>query len=76
MKAKLLRRIRKNWYIGITDTNTYACVQKRGFGADEWVGLHGFFIHILLIIGYGDIQAWRITEKHFAKKKERVFNKE
>lgn len=76
MKAKLLRRIRKNWFIGITDTKTYVSIQKKGFGADEWYELHNFLVHILRLTGCGDIESWRMVEKHTAKRKKRVYHKE
>ena len=76
MKAKLLRRIRKNWFIGITDAKTYVSVQKSGFGADEWYELHNFLVDILRLTGCGDVEAWHITEKHFNKRRKRVYHKE
>ena len=76
MKAKLLRRIRKNWFIGITDARTYVYVQKRGFGAYEWCRLENFIEHILRLTGCGDIEAYYIVEKHFNKREKRTYHKE
>lgn len=76
MKAKLLRRIRKNWFIGITDAKTYVCIQKRGFGADEWSGLNNFFEYLLKLTGCGDIESYNIVQKHFNKRAKRIFHKE
>lgn len=68
MKAKLLRRIRKNWFIGITDDGTYALVQKRGYASSEWYGLENFYAHILQLVGLTEINAWNIIEVHLAKR--------
>lgn len=76
MKAKLLKRIRKNWFIGITDARTYVSVQKHGFGADEWYDLENFLVHILRLTGYDDIDAYYIVEKHFSQRKKRIYHKE
>lgn len=75
MKAKLLKMIRKNWFIGITDARTYVSVQKQGFGADEFYGLENFLEHILRLTGCGDIEAYHIVEKHFSQRKKRTYHK-
>lgn len=68
MKAKLLKIIRKNWFIGIADTGEYVSVQKRGIEAYEWSKLNDFFEDILRLQGYDSVEAYQIVKKHREKR--------
>lgn len=71
MKAKLLRRIRKQYYIGITKNDTYVWANKsNGFDCYEWIKDYRckFYENILRGIGLRWYIVDRLINANFNKK--------
>lgn len=76
MKDKLLKRIRENWFIGISESGTYILVQKKGLDADEFCIPRDFYVHILTLYGWCRDVSWFIAERHFSRLRKRKYHKD
>ena len=70
MKAKLLKRIREKYHIGITDSSSYIWVEKNGSDGYEWCKEYRckFYENILSGIGLCWSTVDRIINKNFDKR--------
>lgn len=75
MKDKLLKRIRENWFIGISESGTYILVQKKGLDAGEFCVSREFYIHILKLYGLCSDISWFIAYRHFSKLRKRKYHR-
>lgn len=76
MKDKLLKRIRENWFIGISESGTYILVQKKGLDAGEFCIPRDFYVQILTLYGLCRDVSWFIAERHFSKLRKRKYHKD
>lgn len=74
MKAKLLRRIRSNLHIGITNINSYVWVDKYGYECFEWSNgfRYKFFQDVLIKSGINVLSVDIILSKHNTLRDKRL----
>lgn len=80
MKAKLLRRIRKNWFIGIhkdskTSIETYICASKKTKECHHWLMRHKYTFYYCITEKCGFfIDRSRYIEKWELKRTSDYYN--